>query len=573
MYRPLFVIGISATLLLACAPPMAPSTGVERPVGNESVTQPTPLRAITMGVRYELISAQSKALNNSSSDIQKRLFNASLAMMDPQGTIHPYLAETLPQLNSDTWKVNADGTMETTYRLRPNLTWHDGQPLTSEDFVHAYRIYSSRAGLAIFQSIPQDRMTEVLAPDPRTVVIRWKSLYPDAGSLRFDHFDPLPRHLLETAVDLPDGDALGSLPFWTREYVSAGPYKLVRWEPGTLVEVAAFDGHALGRPKIDRITVKIIPDENTMLTNVLAGNVDISLDNSLRFEHATVLKRDWVSANKGVVLLEAIQARTGGFQRRPDIVSPSALLDVRVRRAMAHAVDKQGLVNGMFEGEPIPISETILPPSIPYFAELDRAITKYPYDLRRTEQLMTEAGFRRGADGVWIGGDNNERMSLTFMSGSGTRNERERAVIADGWRRVGFEVSETQLSASQTTDPQVRATAPGFLTSGASGGESALMRYVSSQIGNANNRWRGNNYSAWSNPEFDRLYEQFNSTLDRSERTRQAIEMLKLVTDDVAHIVFYHDPGVTAFTSALTGPQVGAPDHLLGWNVYEWELH
>jgi hypothetical protein len=48
--------------------------------------------------------------------------------------------------------------------------------------------------------------------------------------------------------------------------------------------------------------------------------------------------------------------------------------------------------------------------------------------------------------------------------------------------------------------------------------------------------------------------------------------MLHLVTDDVVNLVFYHDPGVTAFTAALSGPQVGAPDHLLGWNVHEWEL-
>ena len=90
-----------------------------------------------MGVRYELISGQSKALNNSTSAVQKRLFNASLSLMDSKGTIRPYLAEALPQLNTDTWKVLPDGRMETTYRLRSNLTWHDGQPLAADDFVFA----------------------------------------------------------------------------------------------------------------------------------------------------------------------------------------------------------------------------------------------------------------------------------------------------------------------------------------------------------------------------------------------------------------------------------------------------
>jgi hypothetical protein len=70
-------------------------------------------------------------------------------------------------------------------------------------------------------------------------------------------------------------EATASHPYWTREYIGAGPFKLARWEPGAFVETLAFDGHALGRPRIDRLTVRIIPDDNTMLTNVLAGNVDV----------------------------------------------------------------------------------------------------------------------------------------------------------------------------------------------------------------------------------------------------------------------------------------------------------
>lgn len=566
MLRSLLVVITAATVLAGCAPPVTGPGGV----GNAPAPQGGPTH-ITMGVRYELISGQSKALNNSSSDIQKRLFNASLALMDGKGQIHPYLAEALPQLNSDSWRVNADGSMETIYRLRPNLTWHDGNPLTADDFVFAHTVYSSKAGLALFQPTPQDRMAEVAAHDPRTVVIRWRSPFPDAGSLRFDHFDPLPRHILGPIADLEDGDALSVLSFWTREYISAGPFKLDRWEPGILVEAAAFDGHALGRPKIDRMVVRFIPDENTMLTNVLSGSVDVALDNGLRFEHALVLKQDWGPTNRGTVLLESMQARTLSFQRRSDVVSPRALLDLRVRRALTHGIDKQGLVDGLYDGE-IPASETIMPPNMPYYAELDRAIVKYSYDPRRTEDLLTEAGFRRGSDGVWAGGESGERMSFQFLSGAGTRNQRERAVISDAWRRMGMEVSESQFPPTGTTDPQIRANAPGVLTWGTTGGESSLARYAGSQIGSAANRWRGQNYMAWSSPEFDRLYDVFNSTLDRSERDRQVLQMLRLVSEDLATVVLYHDQSVTAFRAPITGPQVGVPDHTLAWNVHEWAV-
>jgi peptide/nickel transport system substrate-binding protein len=557
-----------AASLLACAPPATPVPGP----GAVAGAQPGQAKSIALGVRYELISGQSKALNNSSSDVQKRLFNASLALMDGKGQLHPYLTEALPQLNSDSWKVNPDGTMETTYRLRPDLTWHDGHALSGDDFVFAYSVYKSKGGLAIFQPAPQDRMTQVVAPDARTVVIHWRSPFPDAGSLRFDHFDPLPRHILGPMVDLDDADALGVLPFWTRDYVSSGPYKLDRWEPGAFLEVVAFDGHALGRPKIDRIIVRFFSDENTMLTNVLSGSIDVGLDNGLRFEHALVLKQEWGPANRGTVLLEPLQARTMSFQRRPDVVSPRALLDLRVRRALTHGIDKQGLVDGLYEGGQIPPSETILAPTVRYAADVDRTVVKYPYDPRRTEDLLTEAGFRRGADGIWAGGESGERMSLQFLSGAGTRNQRERTVISDAWRRMGMEVEETQFPASGTTDPHIRATAPGVLSWGTTGGESSLARYASAQIGAAANRWRGQNYMAWSNSEFDRLYDLFNSTLDRSERDRQVLQMLRLISEDLATVVLYHDQGVTAFRAPITGPQVGVPDHTLAWNVHEWAL-
>src|SRR5207244_9965308 len=93
-----------------------------------------------------------------------RLFNASLALFDDKGLARPYLAEALPQLNTDTWRVLPDGRMETTYRLRDNLTWHDGASLTAEDFAFAFRVYKD-PGLGLFISTPQDTIDMVLAPD------------------------------------------------------------------------------------------------------------------------------------------------------------------------------------------------------------------------------------------------------------------------------------------------------------------------------------------------------------------------------------------------------------------------
>src|SRR5438105_1144412 len=172
---PFLLVGCS--LLAACAPRPAPGGG-----GEAAVAPPSTPRSIVMGVRYELISGQSKALNNSSSAIQKRLFNASLAMMDSKGVIHPYLAETLPQLSTESWQVFPDGRMETTYRLKPNLTWHDGTPFSAEDIAFAYEVYSTPE-LGQATQVPQKSMQEVVALDARTLVIRWRELYPGADSI------------------------------------------------------------------------------------------------------------------------------------------------------------------------------------------------------------------------------------------------------------------------------------------------------------------------------------------------------------------------------------------------------
>src|SRR5262249_38139043 len=116
----------------------------------------------------------------------KRLFNAGLAINDELQTPHAYLAEALPQLNTDTWRVTSDGHMETTYTLRPNLTWHDGVPLTADDFVFAWQVYTNPGDLPLVTLTPQNQIEDVVALDERTVRIRWRQPYPDAGTLKED---------------------------------------------------------------------------------------------------------------------------------------------------------------------------------------------------------------------------------------------------------------------------------------------------------------------------------------------------------------------------------------------------
>jgi peptide/nickel transport system substrate-binding protein len=480
--RAMLAAMVVAILTVGCTQPSAAPRS-SAPAGT-TPGQAAPARTLNLGVRYELGDLAAKVSSGITSTATKRLFNAALAVIDGTGTARPYLAETLPQLNTPAWDVQPDGRMETTYRLRPDLTWHDGTPLTAEDFAFAYRVYTAPS-IGIFEVVPQDRISEVLAPDARTVVIRWRTPYPEAGSLRHADLDPLPRHILEAPFQ-DNPDQLANHPYWTREFVGVGPYRLERWEPGSHIDTVAFPGHALGRPKIDRVVVRFIPDENTMLTNLLAGNVEVAMDNSLRFEHAMVLKREWGPTNKGLVLLDPTQPRLTNIQLRPEIANPTAILDLRVRRALAHSVDKQGIVDGLFDGE-VPTADQFLPRTVPYFAELDRGVVKYPYDLRRTEELMAEAGYRRGGDGT-LSGPAGERFSFEHVVIAGSQNERQSAIMADGWRRVGAEVKEGAIPAAQATNGEVRATFSALSSVATGGGEPGLNFLASAQIPTPANR-------------------------------------------------------------------------------------
>jgi peptide/nickel transport system substrate-binding protein len=111
-----------------------------------------------------------------------------------------------------------------------------------------------------------------------------------------------------------------------------------------------------------------------------------------------------------------------------------------------------------------------------------------------------------------------------------------------------------------------------YTTQGGGATEDRLDFLSSAAIPTQANRFQGNNRGGWSNPEYDRLWEAFNATLDRAERNRQVIQMLKLVSEEVPAIPIYFNFAPTAHLSTLTGPQQGArvPDPLVSWNIHEW---
>jgi peptide/nickel transport system substrate-binding protein len=456
--------------------------------------------------------------------------------------------------------------MQTTYRLRPGLTWHDGRPLTADDFVFTRRAEQARLDYGLTGTNAELRqMDEIRAPDPLTVTIRWKRPYVEAAA---PQLIAVPRHLLEGPLDQADPDAFGNLPYWTTEYVGAGAFRLTAWERGSFIEGAAFDAYALGRPNIGSVRFVWNSDPSVAVTRVLAGDVDMVADGAVRLEQASILRDQWKT---GVVLLSPTSLRYIQVQARQEFVNPRSLLDVRMRRAIYHAVDRRVLAEAMVE-DPGMTADSFPPPTSPYYAAVNQAITKYPFDVRRADQLLMEGGIARAGDGVYAHPAEG-RFRLEVRGVSGGQEEKDTTIVAAGLRDVGMDPSITLLpSSARAVDDKTKGTFPSLTLNNntLARRDLGLDKFISSRIGGPHDNWVGGNRMGWSHIEFDELFDLWTASLDRADATRRLVQMMRILSDELPGMPLYYNFQVVAHTSALRGPQAISPETTRYGNVHEW---
>jgi peptide/nickel transport system substrate-binding protein len=520
-----------------------------------------------MAINTEVANLSAKATGPTNPDRTTRLFNAGLTILDAQERVRPYLAEGVPELNTDGWQVFPDGRMETTWKLRPGLTWHDGRPLTPEDFALALRVYKAPELAGLFEPRPQNIIDRIEPVDPLTIRIFWSAPFLHQG----EQLNPLPRHLLAEPFAALESDpivqkeAFQSLRYWTDEYIGAGPYRLINWEPAAYLEGEAFEGHVLGRPKIDRIELRFINNNNTVLANVMAGEVHMALAQAIRFEHAMTLRHQAGfndAERKGILIFSPQSVNTIAFQHRAEYQKTPALLDVRVRKAIAYATDRDAINERLFEGHsPTPIS--FVRPHAPYFPDVERAVTKYPYDPRRTEQLMNEAGYSK-RDGFFVD-SRGQRFQPDFWTNADGQHQVVAAIVLDNWQRAGIDVQSYVMSQALILDLEAISTYPGIVQETA-GGE-GLDRVDGTRISSAANRWRGSNRGGWADPELDVQMERYNSALTVADRVQALTQMMKIQTEQLPSVPVNFNLQVVAHLAALKGPD----QEIRSWNIHEWE--
>ncbi|MBV9409185.1 MAG: peptide ABC transporter substrate-binding protein [Candidatus Eremiobacteraeota bacterium] len=297
---------------------------------------------------------------------------------DPDGNFVPAAVSTVPTLANG--GISRDG-KTITLHFRPNMRWSDGAPFDARDFVFTWHAVMNNNNNTKLR-VGWDDITAIDLPNPLTAVVHLKQVY--SGILGIWAFGgagypPLPAHLLK---DLPD---LNHAPFNTKP-ISSGPFVLTQWNHGSSLEFAPNPYYWRGKPGLDAITYKIVPNADTLFNQLATHEVDV-------YESLPEVQIPRLNELKGYTVTKQLSAN---YRRLEFNTSRPQLSDVRVRRAIAEAIDWDRMNQTIYHGFNVRAVSDILPTSW----AAPTKITDYPYDVADAKKLLDAAGWVAGPNGV-----------------------------------------------------------------------------------------------------------------------------------------------------------------------------
>ncbi|HZT07309.1 MAG TPA: ABC transporter substrate-binding protein [Chloroflexota bacterium] len=564
-------LAVSIVPLVVAACVAGQPTDASRAVTHPSITTgPKKIVAAMMSdppsISSEVVGAGSGTIQGG--DALEDLVNAGLTEVDDKGTLRPQLSEVVPTLDNGLWRLLPDGRMETTWTLRAGAVWHDGVPFSVEDLLFTVRIAHDKDVPAL-RNDAVDRIERVEGLDDRTVRVTWSEPYIQADRLFTRRLVfPRPAHILAGPYD-QNKLSVVQLPYWTDEYVGTGPFRLQQWVAGARLILAANDRYVLGRPKLDEIEVRFIPDSSTLAANLMAGEVAVTLGRNLSLQQAGQLRDQW---KDGVVKIGI----KNWFAAWPQFVNPDpvALLDLRFRRALIYALDRQQIVETLQEGL-VPVADTFLSPTDPAFPSIESRIVRYPYDRDRASQLMEDLGASPGRDGTWVDATGQPiRLEVRTDGGGGDDAQETTAlVVADHWKRFGIAAEPLVISQLQRRDREYNSTFPGVRVWRLPNDAWTLDRYESKSAPLPENHFNGGNRSRYMNSEFDGLVERYMRTIPEGPRTEVLGQIIHHMTDQLTVLGLYYNTEPLLVNRSLTGVtarDVGETTE--AWNAHEWDV-
>ncbi len=591
LIAPMLALGL---LLVACAPGDT-AIGPRDGAAIEGITGP---KAITIGILTEFPYIVKYGIGGTINPGPERYytFHNNLTIWSETGEPLPRIAQKVPSLQDGDWKVNPDGTMEVTWKLRPDVFWHDGNLLTAEDYIFGLEIaLDPRLTLPELTQLSHLKgIGGLRSPDPQTLVVTWKQSYIFANSNHQHGIPAISRRQVEPLYRSLELEAFEGSPVWNEELIGLGPYRVTKWEKGSFIEGAAFDKYFLGRPKIDRLTYRFIGDPNVQVANILAGTVDIGLVGTmLKPDQLTEIRNQW-GPNKGQVFADSTIMRILQINFRLegnpwDRQQMPYATDKRFRQGMLHAMDRDQL-SEIYNRGYTTTSLFMTFPHDPVLALAERSnLPKYAYDPTRAQRLFAEAGWTKGQDGLLR---NSAGQTVPFpccrYSNVESENIRESLAWGADLKTAGLDVQHPipQVPAGLSSTEQRRLQTLGW------GGKIANYYFLehyrvlsSGDIGREETRWAGQNSGGWSNAPYDALLDQRFQTLALDPRRQIELQLLRILAEEVPIFPIYMNPlgivareGITGFARPECTKQVQncvsgqVLNDATTWNIHTWDI-
>jgi peptide/nickel transport system substrate-binding protein len=561
------VLLVGAAVFLSACAPTAP-----RPDAGSLAVRPSAPKTLRIGTNREPVEGIAVFGGSGEAGQQHQwTYHAGLTAYDPQGNLLPRLARKIPSLDDGDWKVMSDGSMELTWKLRTDARWHDGTPLSAEDFVLGIQI-AKDPDLPLPHTGGVLLVREVVAPDPETLVVRWAEPYFAANEGTPAEFPAVPRHIVADLYHQGDQKAFINSPYWAREFVGLGPYRLGDWAQGSFMEAIAFDDYFLGRPRIDRLIIRFFLDPSVLVTNLLSGDIDLVSIGTLKADDLVPVKTAWESTGQGSVIEMMTYVTYGRMQYR-DPTAPWAR-DVRVRKALLHLIDRQFLAETFYPGGSSPPDLFLSRDDPVHRIAEQRGIARYPYDPLQAERLLADAGWTRGSDGAFQSGGQKLNIEVRVVANT-PGNVQQGLAVVDQWRQSGLDSDIFVIAGNATNKPELKATNKGIFMQPDPITPDFLQGFITAQMQTPQNNWQGRNLSGYSNPEFDRLYGQYLNTLDISKRQSVFADLNRRAAEDALFFPLYYGSGSSTITfrRGIRGPGPSLPIQTVStWNVHQWEI-
>ncbi|WP_048646840.1 ABC transporter substrate-binding protein [Nitratireductor soli] len=424
------------------------------------------------------------------------------AALDGEGALAPRLATS--------WEGSEDG-LSITFKLREGVTWHDGKPFTSADVAFsAMEVWKplQNLGRIVFANLDA-----VETPDDHTAVFRFsaptpiqliRNALPVVTSV-------LPKHLYE-GTEIANNPANSAL-------VGTGPFKFAEYKPGEYYRLTRNDAYwGEGQPKLDEIIFRILPDRAAAASALEAGEIQLAA-----FSQVPLVDLERISKVPGLkVVTEGYEALT--YQLVVEINHRNEILaDLKVRQAIAHAIDKNFVVDTVFLGFAEAATGPV-PQNAPEFYNPETP--EYAFDIDKANALLDEAGHPRGADGTRFA---LRLLPAPFFSETRQFGDYLRQALAEIGIDVQIVANDTpaHLKAVYTDhDFDIAVGSPVFR------GDPAISTTILVQSGIADGV-PFSNQGGYANAELDAIIAEAAETVDTEARTALYNDFQRIVAEDL----------------------------------------